>query len=126
MYFYKFQQGSQTPCSISVGLPKDGYISFGDGSPVDWKKFAYDGSGGLTAIPKPEPPSPYVPTADELKQQKINALNAEYTPRFSQLDNDAIAAKVLYDDTDTFNAVIAEKTTLTKEYLAKLEAIKNG
>ena len=69
---------------------------------------------------------PYVPTAEEVRQQKINILNAEYTHKFTQLDNDAIAAKVLYDDIDTFNDVVAEKTTLTKEYLAKLEVIKNG
>ena len=85
MYYYQFQQNAKEPCAISIDQPKEGYITFGNGEPVDWTKFEYDGNGGLTALPEPEPPAPYVPTADELRRQRFAQVNMEYQDKQRKL-----------------------------------------
>lgn len=98
IYSYQFKGGNKpSRTAVSDSVP-DGYITFNDGSPVDWTKFDYDGKGGLTAIPEPEPPAPYVPTPEELKQQH----NAPILMEISQLEakqHRAVREHILGDTT---------------------------
>ena len=112
-YYYLFLSNGKKPCDIVINLQKDGYITFNDGSPVDWTKFDYDGNGGLTAIPEPEPPAPYVPTPEELKQQH----NAPILAEISQLEakqHRAVREHILGDTTaaQRISGINAQITTL--------------
>ena len=98
MYAYKFSGGKKPDSFVLSDSVPDGYITFNDGSPVDWTKFDYDGNGGLTALPEPEPPAPYVPTPEELKQQH----NAPILMEISQLEakqHRAVREHILGDTT---------------------------
>lgn len=67
------------------------------------------------------PPEPIV-----TKAQKIASLNAEYFPQLKQIDAVAISAKVIDNDIDLFDTIMADKTKLHQEYTAKLGVLKNG
>jgi hypothetical protein len=76
----------------------------------------------------PIPPIPDLipaPTADQIKQQKINDLDKEYNPKFDSLTL-AWATAYMSGDTVTANARIADKTVLTTEYNTKKGVIENG
>lgn len=60
------------------------------------------------------------------KAELTLALNAEYIPLFNKLDQDAIVAKVIADDVEYFEEILADKEALTEEYIMKLGVIKNG
>jgi hypothetical protein len=68
---------------------------------------------------------PLVPTAEEVRQQKIKALDKEYNPKFDSLTL-AWATAYMSGDTVTANARIADKTVLTNEYNTKKGVIENG
>jgi hypothetical protein len=69
--------------------------------------------------------TPAAPTAEELKQQKIAALDAEYQPQFHSLQLSWAAAS-MEGDTTTADSVKSDYTALKAEYQTKLEAINNG
>jgi hypothetical protein len=85
MYSYLFtDQADNKPTETFIGEQPAGFITFGDGDPVDWTKFDHV-NGELVAIPEPEPveiPVPYMPTADELKQQ----ANSEIKWQIQQIE----------------------------------------
>jgi len=57
-------------------------------------------------------------TVEETKQQKITALDAEYSPQFDALIL-AWATASMSRDTVTANARVADKAALTVEYTTK-------
>lgn len=63
-------------------------------------------------------------TAEEIKQQKIDDLNAEYQPQFQALKDPLIAA-LARNDTATMNEIKTDYATLLTEYNTKMEAITN-
>lgn len=73
MYYYKFAGSKLEHTAITDNKP-DGYACFagnplaGDDGRVDWTQVDCIGLV-LYAVDKPEPPEPYVPTAEELAAQ---------------------------------------------------------
>lgn len=65
------------------------------------------------------------PTAKELLQQQIDALDPKYKSRFDQLALD-YAAALIDGNTDLVAEIKAEKDTLTAAYQGAMEEIKNG
>jgi len=85
MYSYLFtDQTDKKPTETFIGNQPAGFITFGDGDPVDWTKFNHV-NGELVAIPEPEPveiPTTYIPTDDELKLQ----ANSEIKWQIQQIE----------------------------------------
>jgi hypothetical protein len=66
-----------------------------------------------------------VPTAEEIKKQRITQLDAEYNPQFDALTL-AWATAYMLGDTVTADARKTDKTALTNEYNTKKGVIENG
>ncbi|GMB00448.1 hypothetical protein [Pelosinus sp. IPA-1] len=68
---------------------------------------------------------PPAPTEEELKQQNLTALDAEYQPRFAELSQ-ALGMATLADSTDLIASIKADYAKLKAEYNAKRGEINNG
>lgn len=62
------------------------------------------------------------PTEDELRQQKLAALDSEYSQKISDVETEMAKANAI-GDTDYFNDLKAERETLVSEYTTKREEI---
>jgi hypothetical protein len=60
----------------------------------------------------------YTPTPEEIKQQELNALDAEYQPQFADLVN-ALGAATLADNTELITSIKGDYATLKIEYDTK-------
>jgi hypothetical protein len=69
--------------------------------------------------------SPYIPTDEEIKAQKITALDAEYQPQFYELSQ-ALGITTLSDNTTLITGIKADYLDLKAEYDEKREVITNG
>lgn len=58
------------------------------------------------------------PTEDELRQQKLAALNSEYSQKIPDVETEMAKANAI-GDTDYFNDLKAERETLVSEYTTK-------
>lgn len=58
------------------------------------------------------------PTEDELRQQKLTALDSEYSQKISDVETEMAKANAI-GDTDYFNDLKAERETLVSEYTTK-------
>lgn len=66
--------------------------------------------------------NPPEPTEEEILEQKLNALDAEYESRFSEIDNQIAVAAALGND-DLKSELLAEREELANEYTEKREAL---
>ncbi|WP_196606487.1 hypothetical protein [Pectinatus frisingensis] len=64
-------------------------------------------------------------SADEIKQQKLNALDATYQPQFNNLAQ-SLGLAMLSNDTLTQDNVKADYTALKTEYMNERTAIQNA
>jgi hypothetical protein len=64
-------------------------------------------------------------TADEIKQQQLDALDAEYQPQFVALSQ-ALGMATLAENTDLIASIKEDYTALKAEYDGKREVITNG
>lgn len=124
MYLATFLQDGTRITSYVVGLhndiPADAIpISDEDQALYATNKY-YRGTDG-----KPVEIPPYVPTADEIKQQQLDALDAEYQPQFVALSQ-ALGMATLAENTDLIASIKADYTALKAEYDGKREVITNG
>ena len=62
------------------------------------------------------------PTEDEVREQKLAALDSEYSQKISDAEADMAKANAI-GDTDYFNDLKAERETLVSEYTTKREEI---
>ncbi len=62
--------------------------------------------------------APYVPTIDEIKQQELSTLDAEYQPQFAELSS-ALSMATLSDNTNLLTSIKADYAALKAEYDAK-------
>ncbi|MEQ2746690.1 hypothetical protein [Dialister hominis] len=62
------------------------------------------------------------PTEDELRQQKLAAMDSEYSQKISDMETEMAKANAI-GDTDYFNDLKAERETLVSEYTTKREEI---
>jgi hypothetical protein len=74
---------------------------------------------------KPVEITAYVPTAEEIKQQELSKLDAEYQPQFTALSQ-ALGMATLAENTDLITSIKADYTELKAEYDGKREVITNG
>lgn len=119
MFAYQLNGNLAVNTYVGNNPPKGWLVSETE---IDWTKNQYvKGS----VVPLPVPPSPPVPTAIEIKQQQLLALDAEYQPQF---DNLTLAwAKASMDgNINLANSIKADKDALAAEYQAKRGAIVNG
>lgn len=58
------------------------------------------------------------PTEDEVREQKLAALDSEYSQKISDAENEMAKANAI-GDTDYFNDLKAERETLVSEYTTK-------
>lgn len=58
------------------------------------------------------------PTEDEVREQKLAALDSEYSQKISDVETEMAKANVI-GDTDYFNDLKAERETLVSEYTTK-------
>lgn len=58
------------------------------------------------------------PTEDELRQQKLAALDSEYSQKISDVETEMAKANAI-GDTEYFNDLKAERETLVNEYTTK-------
>lgn len=58
------------------------------------------------------------PTEDEVREQKLAALDSEYRQKISDAENEMAKANAI-GDTDYFNDLKAERETLVSEYTTK-------
>lgn len=63
------------------------------------------------------------PTEDEVREQKLAALDSEYSQKISDAENEMAKANAI-GDTDYFNDLKAERETLVSEYTTKRGEIK--
>lgn len=66
------------------------------------------------------------PTKAELQERDLRALDAEYSPDFEDLKNQAIDAQFIYKDSKWADEIIQELNNKKVEYNEKREAIING
>lgn len=62
------------------------------------------------------------PTEDEVREQKLAALDSEYSQKISDMETEMAKANAI-GDTDYFNDLKAERETLVSEYTTKREEI---
>lgn len=62
------------------------------------------------------------PTEDDVREQKLAALDGEYSPKISDVETEMAKANAI-GDTDYFNDLKAERETLVSEYTTKREEI---
>lgn len=62
------------------------------------------------------------PTEDDVKEQKLAALDGEYSQKISDVETEMAKANAI-GDTDYFNDLKAERETLVSEYTTKREEI---
>lgn len=62
------------------------------------------------------------PTEDEVREQKLVALDSEYSQKISDVETEMAKANAI-GDTDYFNDLKAERETLVSEYTTKREEI---
>ena len=62
------------------------------------------------------------PTEDEVREQKLAALDSEYSQKISDVETEMAKVKAI-GDTDYFNDLKAERETLVSEYTTKREEI---
>lgn len=62
------------------------------------------------------------PTEDEVREQKLAALDSEYSQKISDVETEMAKANAI-GDTDYFNYLKAERGTLVSEYTTKREEI---
>lgn len=62
------------------------------------------------------------PTEDEVRKQKLAALDSEYSQKISDAEAEMAKANAI-GDTDYFNDLKAERETLVSEYTTKREEI---
>lgn len=62
------------------------------------------------------------PTEDEVREQKLAALDSEYSQKISDVETEMAKANAI-GDTDYFNDLKAERETLVSEYTTKREDI---
>ena len=62
------------------------------------------------------------PTEDEVREQKLAALDGEYSQKISDVETEMAKANAI-GDTDYFNDLKAERETLVSEYTTKREEI---
>lgn len=117
MYLATFDDQGYRKTSYVVGLHKD---IPSDAIPISDEEQAlyvtnkyYRGADG-----KPIEIPPYVPTEDEIKQQQLDALDAEYQPQFAELVN-ALGAATLADNADLITSIKSDYVTLKAEYDTK-------
>lgn len=58
------------------------------------------------------------PTEDEVREQKLAALDSEYSQKISDIETEMAKANAI-GDTDYFNDLKAERETLVSEYTTK-------
>ncbi|WP_182185579.1 hypothetical protein [Pectinatus frisingensis] len=64
-------------------------------------------------------------SADEIRQQKIDTLNAEYQPQFNDLAQ-SLGLAMLSNDTAAQDSIKTDYTALKTEYTNKKGIIENG
>lgn len=62
------------------------------------------------------------PSEDEVREQKLAALDSEYSQKISDVETEMAKANAI-GDTDYFNDLKAERETLVSEYTTKREEI---
>lgn len=62
------------------------------------------------------------PSEDEVREQKLAALDGEYSQKISEAETEMAKANAI-GDTDYFNDLKAERETLVSEYTTKREEI---
>lgn len=62
------------------------------------------------------------PTEDDVREQKLAALDSEYSQKISDVETEMAKANAI-GDTDYFNDLKAERETLVSEYTTKREEI---
>lgn len=62
------------------------------------------------------------PTEDEVREQKLAALDSEYSQKISDVETEMAKANAI-GDTDYFNDLKTERETLVSEYTTKREEI---
>lgn len=62
------------------------------------------------------------PTEDEVREQKLAALDSEYSQKISNAETEMAKSNAI-GDTDYFNDLKAERETLVSEYTTKREEI---
>lgn len=62
------------------------------------------------------------PTEDEVREQKLAALDSEYSQKISDVETEMAKANAI-GDTDCFNDLKAERETLVSEYTTKREEV---
>jgi hypothetical protein len=117
MYYATFDDQGKRITSYVVGLHKDIPAEAIPISDDDQALYAtnryYRGADG-----KPVEIPAYVPTEEEVKQQQLNALDAEYQPQFTALSQ-ALGMATLSDNTDLIVSIKADYTALKAEYDTK-------
>lgn len=59
------------------------------------------------------------PTEDEVREQKLAALDSEYSQKISDVETEMAKANAIGDDADYFNDLKTERETLVSEYTTK-------
>lgn len=62
------------------------------------------------------------PSEDEVREQKLAALDSEYSQKISDVETEMAKANAI-GDTDYFNDLKAERETLVSEYTTKREEV---
>jgi hypothetical protein len=101
-----------TERDIHKNFPNAIEISEEDQSQYVTGKYYRGASGKPIEIPV------YVPTAEEIKQQNLSSLDAEYQPQFTQLSQ-ALGMATLAENTDLIASIKADYTALKTEYDTK-------
>lgn len=70
-------------------------------------------------IPKP----PYIPTPQEVQEQKLRELDNIYNKKFEEKDNEIVNAVIVLQDQEYANQLRQERSVLTKEYTEKRGAL---
>lgn len=124
MYLATFDDQGKRITSYVVGLHKD---IPSDAIPIsddDQALYAtnryYRGVDG-----KPAEIPAYLPTEEEIKQQQLSSLDAEYQPRFTELSQ-ALGMATLAENTSLITSIKVDYAELKAEYDGKREVITNG
>lgn len=124
MYLATFRADGTRITSYVAGIHKD---IPSDAIPISNEDQAKYVTGlyyrGPDATPLEIPP--YVLTAEEIKQQQFDALDAEYQPQFAALSQ-ALGMATLAENTDLIASIKEDYAALKAEYDGKREVINNG